>query len=200
MDSSTLDSCPSAEHMTTRAAGSIAMISFRAARPSFLGHRDVEGRHLGLEGLVLGDGLDAVPGLAHHLVPSLGQRVADHLPHDRGIVDYEDTGHLATSPSVSLESLEEGSTLSMRTAQSPSTTTRRPVANRRPLTNRSMGSSGARSSSTTAPWGSPTTSAVAWPPRPSWAHTGTEMPASDGAPCGAPGEAGAEPAAEAPAG
>ena len=49
----------------------------------------------------------------------------------------------------------------MRTAQSlPSTTTSRPVAKRRPLTNRSIGSSGDRSSSTTAPSGRPTTSAV----------------------------------------
>ena len=48
----------------------------------------------------------------------------------------------------------------MRTAQSaPSTTTSRPVAKRRPLTYRSIGSSAWRSSSTTAPCGRPTTSA-----------------------------------------
>ena len=45
----------------------------------------------------------------------------------------------------------------MRTAQSvPSATTRRPVAKRVPLTYRSIGSSAWRSSSTTAPGGSPT--------------------------------------------
>src|SRR4051812_28834484 len=37
MASRTLVSWPSAEHMTTRACGSIAMISLRAARPSFSG-------------------------------------------------------------------------------------------------------------------------------------------------------------------
>jgi hypothetical protein len=35
IDSSSLDSWPSAEHMTTRADGSSSMISRRAVRPSF---------------------------------------------------------------------------------------------------------------------------------------------------------------------
>jgi hypothetical protein len=37
IDSSTFDSWPSAEHMTTRADGSSSMISLRADRPSFSG-------------------------------------------------------------------------------------------------------------------------------------------------------------------
>jgi hypothetical protein len=37
IDSITFDSCPSAEHMTTRAPGSSAMISFSAEIPSFSG-------------------------------------------------------------------------------------------------------------------------------------------------------------------
>ena len=79
----------------------------------------------------------------------------------------------------------------MRTAQSlPSVTSRRPVAKRRPLTNRSIGSSAWRSSSTTAPGGSPTISAEAICARPSSAHTRTGMPRERG-------RAGAAPAAAA---
>src|SRR4051812_34940374 len=59
-----------------------------------LGHRDVERRHLGAQLLEAGDGFDAVAGLPDDLVAALSERVAHHLPHERGVVDYEDTGHL----------------------------------------------------------------------------------------------------------
>ena len=71
----------------------------------------------------------------------------------------------------------------MRTAQSaPSTTTAGRSRSAVPFTYRSIGSSAWRSSSTTAPAGSPTISADAIRARPSSAHTRTGMPASDGAP------------------
>jgi hypothetical protein len=78
--------------MTTRAEGSSSTISLRADR-----HRDVKGRDLRLERLELGDRLDAVAGLADHLVAALRERVAHHLPHESGVVDYQDSGHRATS-------------------------------------------------------------------------------------------------------
>src|SRR3954465_7080887 len=163
-----------------------------------LGHRDVEGGELGLELLEAGDRLIAVAGLPDHLVAALGQRVADHLPHERGIVDYQDSGHRATSIPESALLFVLSSTCSMRTAQSvSSTTTRRPVANNVPLTYRSIGSSAWRSSSTIAPPGSATTWAEGMRARPSSAHTRTGMPASEGLngalgdEAGAPGIAGA---------
>src|SRR4051795_2297502 len=163
-----------------------------------LGHRDVEGRELGLELLEAGDRLIAVAGLPDHLVAALGQRVADHLPHERGIVDYQDSGHRATSIPESALLFVLSSTCSMRTAQSvSSTTTRRPVANNVPFTYRSIGSSAWRSSSTIAPPGSATTWAEGMRARPSSAHTRTGMPASEGLngalgdEAGAPGIAGA---------
>ena len=77
--------------------------------------------------------------------------------------------------------VEGARTVSIRTAQSvPSTTIRRPVAKRLPLTYRSIGSSADRLSSTTAPEGSPTTCADGICARPSSAHTRTGIPASEG--------------------
>src|SRR5262249_21193777 len=148
-----------------------------------LGHGDVERGELGLELLEAGDRLDAVAGLTDDLVAALRQRVADHFPHERGIVDYQDSGHRATSiPESELISLTS-STCSMRTAQSvPSTTTRRPVAKCVPFTYRSIASSACLSSSTTAPVGSPTICAEGMRARPSSAHPRTGMPASDGGP------------------
>src|SRR3954452_11883271 len=58
-----------------------------------LGHRDVEGHQVGLERLVLGEGLDAVARLADHLVAALGEGVADHLAHESGVIDDEYACH-----------------------------------------------------------------------------------------------------------
>src|SRR5215217_5140868 len=150
-----------------------------------LGHRDVERRDLGLELLEASDRLRAVAGLSDDLVATLGQRVAHHLPHERGVIDYQDSGHEATS--ISFDVLEDDRTVSIRTAQSvPSTTIRRPVAKRVPLTYRSIGSSAAWLSSTTEPDGMPTTWAEGIRVRPSSAHTRTGMPASEGRPAVSP--------------
>src|SRR3954463_4452410 len=58
-----------------------------------LGHRDVEGHQVRLQRLVLRDGLDAVARLADHLVAALGEGVADHLAHERGVIDDENACH-----------------------------------------------------------------------------------------------------------
>src|SRR3954454_12313330 len=148
-----------------------------------LGHRDVERHHLRLELLEASDRLRAVADLSDHFVAALRERVAHHLPHECGVVDYQDSGHRATSIWDSVDVFEDDRTVSIRTAQSvPSTTIRRPVAKRVPLTYRSIGSSAAWLSSTTEPDGIATT----WPDgirvRPSSAHTRTGTPASDGRP------------------
>src|SRR4051812_49971784 len=65
-----------------------------------LGHRDVQRHDLGPELLEAGDRLHAVAGLADHLMTALGERVAHHLAHERGVVDYQDSGHRATSIEV----------------------------------------------------------------------------------------------------
>src|SRR5215216_459251 len=61
--------------------------------PVLLRHRDVERDEVGLQRLELRERLDAVAGLADHLVAALGQRIADHLAHEGGVVDDEDAGH-----------------------------------------------------------------------------------------------------------
>ena len=73
------------------------MISLRAARPSFSGIVMSSVVSSGLSSWKRATASGAVAGLADHLVAALGQRVADHLPHERGIVDYQDSGHRATS-------------------------------------------------------------------------------------------------------
>ena len=131
--------------MTTLAAGSRARISLRAARPSFSGMVMSSVMMSGLELLEALDGLDAVAGFADHLVAALGERVADHLPHERGVVDDEHACHQSVPPSVVVSRGRwRAGSRSMRTAQSLSSMTRsRPVAKRMPLTYRSIGIVGA---------------------------------------------------------
>jgi len=85
--------------MTTRAEGSLPMMSARGARPSFSGIRDVQRHEVGLELLEARDGLDAIARLADDLVAGRRQGVLDHLAHERGVVDDEDAGHGVFLPS-----------------------------------------------------------------------------------------------------
>src|SRR3954454_18503892 len=58
-----------------------------------LRHRDVQGHQIRLELLEALDRLDAVARLADHLVAALGEGVADHLAHERGVIDDEYACH-----------------------------------------------------------------------------------------------------------
>src|SRR3954452_24392373 len=58
-----------------------------------LGHGDVQGHQVRLELVEARDRLDAVPRLADHLVAALGERITDHLAHERGVIDDEYACH-----------------------------------------------------------------------------------------------------------
>src|SRR4051794_26275582 len=58
-----------------------------------LGHGDVQGHQVRLQLLEARDRLDAVTGLADHLVAALGERITDHLAHERGVIDDEYACH-----------------------------------------------------------------------------------------------------------
>ena len=76
------------------------------------------------------DGLVAVGALADDLVPALGEHVAEHLPHERGVVNNQHACHQLVPPWVIhrvRDGLRPGSTVSIRTAHSSSTSSSRPV-------------------------------------------------------------------------
>src|SRR5690349_14854722 len=89
-----------------------------------LGHGDVERREVGTQLLELRERLDAVAGFADDLVAATDERVGDHLPHERSVVDDEHTCHYS-SPSVATAIALGGVMCSMRTAHSPSSASMR---------------------------------------------------------------------------
>src|SRR5881296_304988 len=59
--------------------------------PAHVRHHDVHGDEIGLELPVLLDGLRSRLRFAHHLKAGLRQDVADHRPHEDGVVADEDS-------------------------------------------------------------------------------------------------------------
>ena len=111
-----------------------------------------------LERGVLLDGLDAVRGLADHLVAVLDEDVLDHHPHEGGVVGDRGLGpcwdHLFRAAAGNVQAAAScGIRDRIWTAYSPSTRTSWARANRQPLISTSTASAGGRSSLTTAPAG-----------------------------------------------
>ena len=138
--------------MTTLAAGSSARISRSAVRPSFSGMVMSSVMMSGRSAWNCVDGLVAVRALADHLVPALGEHVAEHLAHEGGVVDDQHACHQFVPPWCRVRA---GCGRAAPPRSAPPTrlsiSSSRPLPKRRPFTNRSTGSSGAASRSTTAP-------------------------------------------------